>query len=124
MKKAVAKKKPEQYKLELRAVKGDGEVVASLDPDKEVFIKDALLQKLLRFDAELKNSLLSVQSEEYKWQLETHAHTQRQAALQQAASQAQAQFKNVVSEIEREYSVDMRKYAYDSETGLLTRIEA
>ena len=86
-------------------------------------IKPMLLEKLLRRDAELKNAHLTKRVADLEWREKMIAHANRMERFDEHIKVAQDEFQQVVREVEKAHKINMRDYAYDTETGRLTKVE-
>lgn len=93
-------------------------------PKDELIIEELLLQKLLRMDAELKNAVLTDQLARAEHRIKEYQWSEQAKKLVEATQQANRNFSEVVSEVEARYDIDMKEYAYDSDTGLLTPLNS
>jgi hypothetical protein len=89
---------------------------------KDVFLKSEQLHYLLRFDAELKNAQLVAKVAELEWRVQLQAHNARMAKLAADTKAASSKFKEVALIVGKAYNIDMKEYAYDPETGRLSKI--
>lgn len=85
-------------------------------------IKPMLLEKLLRRDAELKNAHLVKRVEELEWKQQVAAQGAKMRKLESLIASANTEFNQVVSEVEKAYNISLKDYAYDTDTGRLTKL--
>lgn len=95
---------------------------AAPDVPGDVFMSKEHLDRLLRFDAELKNAHLTLKVVALEWELKKNEHASQIQRLRNDLTAAETAFADVVSVVEEAYDVNLKECAYDPETGRLAKL--
>jgi hypothetical protein len=85
----------------------------------EMFLTPELLHELLLADAEAKNASLVLKVADLSWKETQREHLQKRLALEKAVQVQKAAYQQVTKKVGKKYNIDMKEYAYDTETGRL-----
>ena len=88
----------------------------------ELFLTSELLSGLLLADAEVKNAELVLKVTDLSWRETQREHLQKRLALERAVKVQKDAYQQLTKKVGNEYRIDMKEYAYDTETGRLNHI--
>jgi len=86
------------------------------------FLSPEHLERLLRYDAELKNAHLTLRVTELEWEVKKKQQAELMARVKNDLTTATRQWMEVAKVIEEEYGISLKEHAYDPETGRLTKL--